>query len=337
MLKHYNKSGQYGNIFLSALLLFFLALFSACSSSASSSETEYFYSDEEDNKYSHTLIFYNENDNARYKVYLDNGKIVKIYRNEKLVPEEDISKYGGMIFDELDRLRKDKDDLAEQIKIFKFDTKKSKEELKKLKERMRDEHSRFFEFEFDKEKFKEEMDRLKEELKGIDSQKIRIKFDRKTFRENIRELTENLRRFHIPPKKFKIELDMHDLDRNMKELGEEIKKLHFEFDPIEIELPDLKENLDEIKIELNSVKKELKGVKKEIKKLNDFLDDVRVELVNDNIIEDDEDDFDFELTPDVLRVNGEEVSSELLPKYQELYKKHFGKEIEKDMKIKIQR
>ncbi len=338
MLEHNNNSKLYSKIFLSVSILLFTAFFISCSSSANSSGTGYFYSGgDEDNKYTHTLIFYNEDDNARYKVYLDEGNIIKIFRNGEPVPDEDISKYEEMVFNELDRLRSDKHDLAEQIKIFKLDAKKSKEDLKKLKEKMKDEHSRLFEFEFDKESFREEMDRLKEKLKGIDSQKFRIEFDREAFDESMRELKKNLRHFHFPQKKFKIELDMHDLDCHIKDLGEEIKRLRIEFDPIEIELPDIKENLGKIKIELNKVKEELKDVKKEIKKLNAFLDEIRIELINDNIIDEFEEDFDFELTAAEMSVNGEEISSELLQKYNEIYKKHFGKEVEKDLKIKIRR
>jgi len=57
-------------------------------------------------------------------------------------------------------------------------------------------------------------------------------------------------------------------------------------------------------------------------------------LTNDGFINNEDDDLDFELSKYELIINGKTQSNDMLIKYRNVYKKHYGKEIESKFRIK---
>lgn len=118
-----------------------------------------------------------------------------------------------------------------------------------------------------------------------------------------------------------------------------LKELDFNFD-IDIDFEELNENLKNIKIDLSgfdrgmaSLKVELSELKVELKVLESFVNSLKDELVDDGYIDERDDDFDLVLTKTKIIVNNERLSEKAHQKYLELYKEHFGRELDDDLKI----
>ena len=73
-------------------------------------------------------------------------------------------------------------------------------------------------------------------------------------------------------------------------------------------------------------------LKIEMKKLKRFMKDFRRELIDDGYLEYGDDDFDVEFNENELIINGTKIPDSLLPKYKEMYKEHFGRELDDDFR-----
>ncbi len=131
--------------------------------------------------------------------------------------------------------------------------------------------------------------------------------------------------------------EMKEMKRELKEGLAELEDLNFDFD---FDVDELHESLKNIKINLSgfdddmsTMKIELGGLKKELKFLKHFFHDLRDGLVDDGYLESDDQDFDLELTKTKMVVDGKRLSDKTHQKYLELYKEHYGKELDDEFNI----
>ena len=160
------------------------------------------------------------------------------------------------------------------------------------------------------------MEQLKVDLSGLKDINIDLDFDSEKFA-----------------------LEMKDMKQELKEELAELKELDFDID-VNIDFDELKESLKNIKIDLSGFDKdmasleiELTGLKEELKVLKYFLNNLKDELVEDGYIEESDEDFELVLTKSKMIVNDECLPDEMHQKYLELYKEHYGKDIDDDFRI----
>lgn len=305
---------------LTGLFLFSLPLlFNSCSSESFTQQVQ------DGQKEEQTLTFYNEENgiDVHYKVNFKDREIISVYRDGIKIPDNEIAKYDELIIDKLNYMRGDKDLYTHHKPfIYDFDSRKFKKEMEGMKEKFW-----HFDFKFD-DKFKADMEKLKDELKDLDE--IVIEIDRDKIKRNIDESLKHLDKLKIH--KFNFDFDEDELNDNMKRITIEIEKNQ---DELDLNMDELEKEMEKLEDEMSELSEEMKDLDKDMKNLNKFLDAAKSELVKDGFIKSTDEEFEFELNANEMKVNGEKVSDELHSKYKEMYKEYFNKELEGKIKIKI--
>jgi chromosome segregation ATPase len=154
----------------------------------------------------------------------------------------------------------------------------------------------------------------------------------------MKELEENLKDFPIPPVPPNIDIDIHlnmeKFKENMKKFGEEFKLHNFKIDSSDFDMKNLRESMRELKRNMKDLRVDMHDLKGEMKNLNEFLADLKTELVKDGYIGSVDEEFDLEMSLDKTEINGTPVKQVDHNKYKEVYKKYFNKEIDGTFKIK---
>ena len=179
-------------------------------------------------------------------------------------------------------------------------------------------------FEFDNEAFEENMAQLGEQLSKLKEMKFNFDF-------NFDELHHNWPMDHA---------DSAEFHEEMEKVKEELASLKDLKIDIEWDKEEFKESMREFKKEMKKHKKEManlgvemKELKKEMKILGAFLGEVKKELVVDGHIDNENDEVEFILSKDKMEVNDYTVSEWLHKKYLNIYKKHYGKELENEVSM----
>lgn len=273
----------------------------ACSSSKEGiNETENYKSNNP--KLSFTV---NEDGKDKYfEVEFENDSISSISIDGKKIKSENFDEYEDEIYDKLSDLNR------KNYFSFKFKSPS-----------------------FDKKKFKEQMERLKKELKDkrveISASVMNDSIIQKNIKKALKDVKKNFHSFHF-------DFDKEDLQEALAKLNEELENLDLnldidvdaDLDKIEIEIKEAMKKLGEVHIELDDLDNDLK-------KLDSFSDALRTELVKDKLIESKDEELDVEISANKMTVNGEKVSDTLLKKYKQLYKEHFGEELEGKRRFEI--
>ena len=96
--------------------------------------------------------------------------------------------------------------------------------------------------------------------------------------------------------------------------------INIDMDKIKSEIDKAMENIKDVHININMLDKDLK-------KLDSFIDDMKSELVKDKLINSTDEKIDVDLNSKEMTVNGKKVNNQLLEKYKDMYKEHFGKDL----------
>lgn len=253
---------------------------------------------------------------VKWRVDFEEEGISALYKNGERIPDNEISSYESMIYNNINKLRKNLSKTESDVYVLKFDAEKLKENVKKVKRNLRKSLPDKIKIEIDKEEFEKGMDALKESLESIKSQKFEFHFDNESFSEEMKKLKENLQHNleKIDTDKIKIEIrkDMDDLEK-------EIEKIKIHIDDIDIDLSGLDDEMETLSLEMDNLDKFISVIKSELKK--------------DGYIESEDEKLELNMHDDSITINGKEISREHQSKYKDLYKKHFGDE--KKMKFKI--
>ncbi len=286
----------------SILLILFTASAVSCSGSDNcyKGNHEYYKNADFDNGKRHKYSFsgHYRGEKIYWKVYLDDGEIVKVIKNGNRIPDSEISEYEDYLKDEIS-------------------------ELKKKRHRNRrvyvdsDDFDLDIDVDFDSEEFAESMEKLGDALSNLDIN-IDLDFDwdddweweSDNFRESMRELKHNLRKLENAD--FHFNFDMDGFAEGMSEFAE---------------------SMEDFEIDMSGFEESMEDLKEELENLKDFVHDMNDELVDDGYIDDDEEDYDLELNSHSMYVNGVKVPDSIHRKYVEMYVDYFGHEPENTFRI----
>jgi predicted nucleic acid-binding Zn-ribbon protein len=282
--------------------------------------------------------FYDNSDGIKthYQVSFDKkNEISSLYKNGKEIPASEYSDYEDIVFNNLDELNSKN----KNHHFYSFNTDRSWDDSSKGKKKIR-----FFSFDDDSlwtgdlsnlniprwndSVFKIDMHRMKDELAKLKDMKIKFRFDKDKFGHEMEIFRRNLSDMRLNDKIKDIQIDLRSLTDGLKDLT-------IEMDEIIVEIPDIDSELKDLNRKMSNLDKEMSKVKIELNKLDNFMKDLRKELFKDKIIESEEEDFSLDFNSERMKVNGSEISSGLLSKYKEMYKKHFGKELQGSKRLKI--
>lgn len=368
MILKQKNPGLSGKLAAASLLL--VSLFAATLISCSSANNdEYFGShkslsrlekleDFSDYRHGDKHLSYYEDD-VKWEVYLEDGEIVELYKDGDRIPDDEIDEYSPRIYSRLDQLSRDLANLKEELKDMDVDLANLDEELYNLKDELRSlSHKRH---KWDSDREKADRKRYKRELSERERERVRssIKFHiDDDFVEKMEKLGEELEdlkicfdddNFHFSfndddfdfnfdfDHDFDIDFDNNfdhdinvDMDLDLDDLRINLDELHDELSDLDIHvtIPDIPPIPD-----LSDLKIDLSDLKVELKKLENYLDEVKSEMVDDGIIDDEDELMNMEYEHGRIYVNGDRLSDDLNEKYKDIYRKHFGHSMEEDTHI----
>ena len=310
-----------------------------------------------------TLKFYDDvsGEEKKFKAKLNNGKLEELYIDGEKVPEKDLNQYENKVTERLNEFDSTMEEFHDNMNKYKQEMKQFKEKMKKFKGKYSYNHNFDFDFDippmppiaFDTTEWKDIMKDVQEKLnesfakhpfnmppvhipkidipsitippmhfEGLDS----LKFDNEAFKKSMKGWKEKMKDFKYDNESFK---------ESMKEWKEKMKDFKFDMEKFNEEMKKSGPNSEAFKKSMKELNANMGKLKEKMKVLKEFLNDVKDELVKDNLLEPGDDLDDFVLSKDEMKVNGKNVSPELHKKYLELYKEHFGKELDGDEKFRI--
>ena len=324
------RVNMFGILFTSIVLLAIIVI-SGCSSGI------------EDNTNSNQINFSGDksfsfkDEGSQWRVDFENDKITSLYKDGNRLLDDEVEKHKEMIYRNLKGLRSEFDELSGNVHRFHFDMDKFGDEMEKFKHDFKNDKFMKFKFEFDDEEFEKNMEKLEESLKHLKDKKIELYFDSEEFKDNMKELEENLKDLPIPPippdVDIDVYLDMDDFKDGMKNFAESFKHFEVKIDSSDFDMSELHESMKELKNNMKGLKIEMHDLKGEMKKLNNFLDELKSELVKDGYINSVDEEFNLEMNKDYTKIDNVNVKIEHHKKYNELYKRHFDKEIDGRIRI----
>lgn len=267
-----------------------------------------------------------------WKAVFNDDKLVELYKNGKKIPDENLDDYKDMVGNELSGLNDYHFEFPQHNFHFRFNREALDSAMKELNLNLSNKNFGWVDSVFNSEEFKSEMDSLRKNLSGLKKMKFDFHFDTTAFNKSMRELRENLKNMKFNRSDF--ECDMSAFKEGMKKFHEEMEHNRFNSEDFKIEMDKLSHQMTKFKSEMKSFHSNMEKFKKEMKTFKSFMKDVRHELVKDNLIKSEDEEFDMKMDSKSMSINGEKVPDNLFKKYKEIYKKNYGKEIEHEINIK---
>lgn len=319
------RTGIWGLLF-AAIIMMSIFVISSCSSGYQQEHNLNQISHPEDKSFSFM------EDGSNWQVYFDGKDIAAVYKDGDRIPDSEVHQYQNMIYENIDDLRSNFEDQRDRANVFKFDMKKFDDSMKLFRDSIDNDNFMHFKFEFDENEFDKNMEELENNLAELKNKKIEIYIDSDKMKDHIKKWGEKLK--DIPcPKEIEVNIDMDVIKEGMKKFRDEMRLHKFHFDSLDINMDEFHNDMKNLKNNLKNLKIETKDFKFEMKNLKSFLHDLKNELVKDGYLISKDDNLNLNMSTDKMTVNEKEISMGHLNKYKELYKKHYGKEIEGEIKI----
>ena len=258
---------------------------------------------DDDHKKQETFTFYSGEKQDKYEAVFSDGVLIKLTKNGKLLSEDEMKDKEDLVYDRINDLgNKNNEDF-----VFHFDNKKFGERMKHFGEEMK--HFKpHMHMMFDSLNFN--FDSLNSRLAPLKNMKIQIFKDLDDEDMDIPDIEMDEKDFNI---------NMDGINKELEKAAEEIKNSKEEI--AKLDIPELTKRVDE---EMKKANLDLKRSKKEIHKLDQFLKDIKQEMVKDNLIKNSGDKIDLKIDDGDIYVNGKKLPDDLAKKYKKLYMDKFG-------------
>lgn len=247
-------------------------------------------------------------------------KVEEEKKEQEKKEEESEKKKEEIAREKVEKLRKEVEKRERELRAV------EREKLSKLRTELRKAERELRAIEREKfDRFREEHRKQERELREEDREKLE-RF-REEFRKQERELREEDRK-----KLAKLEDELRKkVEKMAVSEKEKVAKIEKQLQQRAQELEAIKrEKIEKIERELQERAEELREKEKEHEEQEAFINDLKKDLKKDKLI-DDEEDYEFKLTPRGLWINGKKQSKKVFKKYKQLFESRTGKKID-DMK-----
>ncbi len=327
-------------IFLSLLLFSTLILF-GCSSTHKVYHEKYTMLDSDRGKTSVSFETREDGETVKWKAVFRDDELSALYKDGERIPKDELYKYEDMIDYKLNKIRGERRHFT--FNFDGFDKELFKEKMKEFKKNFK---MHKHEWDFDKQEFEGEMQKLKEELSKLKDIDIDVEFDRDEFNKGMKELRRSLKEMKISIPKIHIDMDgvRHSIripkhlcdDDEFADIDIDIPEIHIQdIDIPDIDIPEINVDLSGLEESMEELEHNMKNLDVEMKKLDAFVEEMKDEMVKDNLIKNADDEVKIELSKEEMKVDGKKVTDELHKKYKDLYKKHFDTELDDDNHFNI--
>jgi hypothetical protein len=266
-------------------------------------------------KKSDTFIFYSGEKQDKYEAVFSDGELKSLSKNGKLLSKDEMKDKEDLVYDRISDLgNKNKEDF-----VFHFNDKKFNERMKHFSEDMK-QIKPHIHMMLDSLNFN--FDSLKSQLAPLKNMRIQIFNDLNDEDIDIPDIEMDEKDFNI---------DMDGINKDLEKAAEEIKNSKEEI--AKLDIPELTKRVDE---EMKKANLDLKRSKKEIHKLDQFLKDIKQEMVKDNLIKSSVDKINLKINDDGISVNGKKLPDDLADKYKKMYKDKFGHNMHPPVEIETE-
>jgi hypothetical protein len=239
---------------------------------------------DDDHKKQETFTFYSGEKQDKYEAVFSDGELTKLTKNGKVLSKDEMKDKEDLVYDRINDLGN-----------------KNKED---------------FVFHFDGKKFSEGMKHFGEEMKHFKPH-IHMMMDSLNFNFDNSDFNIDIPDIELDEKDFNI--DMDGINKELEKATEQIKNSKEEI--AKLDIPELTKRVNE---EMKKANLDLKRSKKEIHKLDQFLKDIKQEMVKDNLIKNSGDKIDLKIDDGEIFVNGKKLPDDLAKKYKKLYMDKFS-------------
>lgn len=168
--------------------------------------------------------------------------------------------------------------------------------------------------------------------------KFDFHFDTTAFNMGMKELRRSLKKLKINPYVFLYKnefpgCNMDAFKEGMKNFDKELKHNRLFNEDFMIDMSEFKKNMENFHEKMKNFDFNMKSFEKNKKILKCFLKDLKHALVTDSLIKEEGENFSMKFNSKEMIINGNKVSGILLKKYKELYRRHYGKEIDDEFNI----
>jgi chromosome segregation ATPase len=274
--------------------------------SCSSAKNDPLISSDDDNE--KTYVF--SEDGTEWKVKIQDGKITELSKDDELIPQKDIPKYEKKIHSKIEHFENDMAEFKENMNLFHNDMDAYKKEMSEVKQEMNRNH---FTFNFDSEQMNSDMEKAAKEMQLV--------FASADFKESMKELQTNLQNI-------KVNINMDDVNKQVEEASRQMQNIN-----IDIDMSEVNDNLADLRAELKDKKSQLKSARSGLNRFSSFMDDLKSELKDDGVINDEDDDIDMTFNSKEMIIEGERVPENLHSKYKKMFEERFGR-MDDNMSIK---
>jgi dynactin complex subunit len=120
---------------------------------------------------------------------------------------------------------------------------------------------------------------------------------------------------------------MEDVNKQVEAAAKQMEDIN-----IDIDMSEVNDNLADLRAELKDKKSQLKSARSGLNRFSSFMDDLKSELKDDGVINDEDDDLDMTFNS-IEIIEGERVPENLHSKYKKMFEERFGK-MDDNMSIK---
>ena len=249
---------------------------------------------DDNKKKAETFIFYSGEHQDKFEAVFLSGELKSLSKNGKLLSKDEMKDNEDLVYDRINDLGN-----------------KNKED---------------FVFHFDDKKFSERMKHFGEEMKHFKPH-IHMMLDSLNFNFDNLDFNIDIPDIELDEKDFNI--DMEGINKELEKAAEEIKNSKEQI--AKLDIPELTIRINE---EIKKANIDLKRSKKEIHKLDQFLKDIKQEMVKDNLIKSSGDKIDLKIDDGDIYVNGKKLPDELAKKYKKMYMDKFGHNMHNSFELK---
>jgi len=301
---------KYSNFKSVALILVILTLVSVSYSFVSRGNKE-----DDHKKGEETFTFYSGEHNDKYIAVFSDGEMKSLSKNGELLSKNVMKGNEDLVYEKINSLSskswgEDKEDF-----VFHFNNREFREHMKHFGEDMKSLKPHILKeldsvnCNFDTTAFNKQMRELKINLASLKKMRINI----------LKDLDNDLDIPDIQMDEKDFNIDMDGINKDLEKASEDIKKSSEQIKNLDI--PELTERIKE---EMKKAGADLKKSKKELRNLDQFLNNIRQEMIKDNLIKNREDKINLKIDDGDIYINGKKLPEGLAKKYKKIYMDKFG-------------
>jgi hypothetical protein len=274
-----------------------------------------------------TFIFYSDDNQDKYEATFSDGNLISLSKNGKVLSKNEMKENEDLVYDNISTINKNKNGEDESDLVFHFNDKEFQKHMKHFSEEMKllKPHLMIeldsLRYNFDSLDFDKNMKGLSDKLAGLKNLRIKI-------------LKDHDSDFDIPD----IQLDEKDFDIDMNGINKELEKASEDIKKSTetIKNLDIHGLTERVKMDLKRANIDLKKSWNELKNLNQFLKDIKQEMVRDNLIKSSNDKINLKINDEGISVNGKKLPDDLAKKYKKMYKDKFGHNLHSPIEIETE-